>query len=54
MEVAQICPWDSQVSEKNSSLEEDGNSTIFRLRHMKNKDVRQWHALSQNSEAIDV
>ena len=25
-----------------------------RLQHMKNKDMRQLHALSRNSEAIDV
>ena len=27
---------------------------LFWLRHMKNKGVRQSHALSQNSEAIEV
>ena len=32
-------------------LDEVGN---YRLRHTKNKDVRQLHASSRNSEAIDV
>ena len=27
---------------------------IYRLQHMKNKGVRQWHILSRNLEAIDV
>ena len=30
------------------------NFACDRLRHMKNKGMKQSHALSQNSEAIDV
>ena len=47
-------PEKLEFKKKKKKKKKIGEDNHIRLWHMKNKDMRQSHTLSQNSEAIDV